>query len=212
MVKRAEAGGGPGSWGVRLEEVWRSEVMEGLESEEENLKVNAVLNREPEQLFEDRSDVFGGWGSDDNMGKRVLGQLVRLLMCFTKESVPSRMAPRLGHLRVFPCLSIVSVYIPLHAPLHVTVPLLGRLQPHVPAAVLQLHGGGLQAAEQQPMGEVAEVWPSQVTRLLQQKVGHRVLGDVRRGALHHPDDHLVIIIFSEKASPQLIDGRMKQVN
>ena len=105
MVKRAEAGGGPGSWGVRLEEVWRSEVMEGLESEEENLKVNAVLNREPEQLFEDRSDVFGGWGSDDNMGKRVLGQLVRLLMCFTKESVPSRMAPRLGHL---------SIPLPLH--------------------------------------------------------------------------------------------------
>ena len=80
MVKRAEAGGGPGSWGVRLEEVWRSEVMEGLESEEENLKVNVVFDREPVQLFEDRSDVFGGWGSGDNTGSRVLDQFMDRLV------------------------------------------------------------------------------------------------------------------------------------
>ena len=42
----------------------------GLESEEKNLKVNAVLDREPVQLFEDRSDVMGGWGSGDNTGSR----------------------------------------------------------------------------------------------------------------------------------------------
>ena len=91
--------------------------------------------------------------------------------------------------------------------MELTVPLVGRLQPHL----LQFHGGGLQAAEQQPMGEVAEVRPGQMTRLLQQEVGHRVLGDVRRGALHHPGVPvggmttilrlLLLLFFSEKSAP-----------
>lgn len=46
------------------------------------------------------------------------------------------------------------------------VPLFDRLKPYTLSAVLGLHGGSLEAAEQQPMGEIAEMWRSQVTGLL----------------------------------------------
>ena len=64
-------------WSVGLKEfreVWRSEIMEGFESEKKNLKVNTVLDREPVQLFKEWSNVFSCWGSSDNTG-RVLDQL-----------------------------------------------------------------------------------------------------------------------------------------
>lgn len=66
------------------------------------------------------------------------------------------------------------------------LPLLCRLKPHTLSAVFALHGGSLEAAEQQPMGKIAQVRWGQVTRLLLQEVLHNILGDVCRAAAHRP--------------------------
>ena len=54
--------------------VWRGEVVEGLECEEQNLEMDAGFDREPVKLLKDRSDVINGRGSGDASG-RVLDQL-----------------------------------------------------------------------------------------------------------------------------------------
>lgn len=66
------------------------------------------------------------------------------------------------------------------------VPLLNCLKPHSLSAVLALHGGSLEAAEQQPMGKIVQMWGSQVTGLLLQEVTHNILRDVCRAAIHRP--------------------------
>ncbi|CAL8372584.1 unnamed protein product [Arctogadus glacialis] len=45
--------------------VWRGEVVEGLEGEEQNLEMDAGFDREPVKLLKDRSDVINGGGSGD---------------------------------------------------------------------------------------------------------------------------------------------------
>ena len=55
--------GGPESAGgcVGVQEftdVWRGEVVEGLEGEEQNLEMDAGFDREPVKLLKDRSDVM----------------------------------------------------------------------------------------------------------------------------------------------------------
>lgn len=60
------------------------------------------------------------------------------------------------------------------------------LKPHTLSAVLGLHGDSLEAAEQQPMGEIAQMWGRQVTSLLLQEVMHNILTDVCRAAIHCP--------------------------
>jgi hypothetical protein len=55
--------------------VWRGEVVEGLEGEEQNLEMDAGFDREPVKLLKDRSDVINGGGSGDDVSGRVLDQL-----------------------------------------------------------------------------------------------------------------------------------------
>lgn len=66
------------------------------------------------------------------------------------------------------------------------LPLLSRLKPYTLSAVLGLHCGGLKAAEQQPMGKIAQMWWDQVTCLLLKEVTHNILVDVCRAAIHRP--------------------------
>lgn len=69
---------------------------------------------------------------------------------------------------------------------HRLLPLQDRLQPDTLSAALGLHGGRLQAAEQQPVSKVVQMWTGQVTRLLLQEGLHGVLTHIRRGGVHHP--------------------------
>lgn len=64
------------------------------------------------------------------------------------------------------------------------LPLLNSLKPHTLSAILGLHGGSLKAAEQQPVGKIAQMWWSQMTRLLLQEVSHDILADVYGAAIH----------------------------
>ena len=49
--------------------------MDGFECIEEDLELNAEVNREPMKLVQDRGDVVRGWGSGDDSCCRVLDQL-----------------------------------------------------------------------------------------------------------------------------------------
>ena len=55
--------------------VWRGEVVEGLEGEEQNLEMNGGFDQEPVKLLKDRSDVINGGGSGDDASGRVMDQL-----------------------------------------------------------------------------------------------------------------------------------------
>ena len=68
--------GGPesagGCVGVQVfTNVWRGEVVEGLEGEEQNLEVDAGFDREPVKLLKNRGDVINGRGSGDDVSGRV---------------------------------------------------------------------------------------------------------------------------------------------
>ena len=67
------------------------------------------------------------------------------------------------------------------------LPLLGSLKPHTLSPILGLHGGSLKAAEQQPMGKIAQVWWDQVTRLLLEEVSHNILVVACRAATDRPE-------------------------
>ena len=56
-------------------DVQRSEVMDGLKGEEQNLKNDTGFDGEPVKLLKNRSDVVNGGGSGDDAGGRVLNQL-----------------------------------------------------------------------------------------------------------------------------------------
>ncbi len=54
-------------------EVQRSEVMDGLKSEKQNLKVNTVFDQQPKELLKNRSDMINGWSSgEDDASSRIL--------------------------------------------------------------------------------------------------------------------------------------------
>ena len=55
--------------------VWRGEVVEGLEGQKQNLEMDAGFDQEPVKLLKDRSDVINGGGSGDDASGRVLDQL-----------------------------------------------------------------------------------------------------------------------------------------
>lgn len=63
------------------------------------------------------------------------------------------------------------------------LPLLWCPKPHTLSAILGLHGRSLKAAEQQPMGNISQVWWGQVTRLLLQEVTHNILWVLCRAAI-----------------------------
>lgn len=66
-------------------EVGRGQVMEGFVGEEEELVLDAVLNREPVELLEDGGDVFSGAGVGEEAGSRVLNVLQFLEMSGRKS-------------------------------------------------------------------------------------------------------------------------------
>lgn len=64
-----------------VSEVGWGQVMEGLVGEQEELVLDAVLNRKPVKLLEDWSDMFSRAGTSEEAGSRVLDVLQFLKMC-----------------------------------------------------------------------------------------------------------------------------------
>lgn len=52
----------------KVSEIGRGQVMEGLIGKEEELVLDAELDREPVELLEDRGDVFSGAGVSEEAG------------------------------------------------------------------------------------------------------------------------------------------------
>ena len=51
-----------------LREIWRCKSVKGLEGEEQHFEVDALLNGEPMELLENRSDMINERSSGDDTG------------------------------------------------------------------------------------------------------------------------------------------------